>query len=132
MMSDREFSEREIKATIVPHSVKWPTASLHWQKLHAVVDEARSRVSKAYSQMDEIDRNSDLSDEEKHHVRSEVADQAFAEFDASKTLVRARGAVKSDPSPAMLNALEHAEAGWDRATNRIAERVGRTRSVLPR
>jgi len=43
MMSDRDFGELEIKAMIAPHSVKWPTHSLLWQRLHAVVDEARAR-----------------------------------------------------------------------------------------
>ena len=34
---------------------------LHWQRLHEAVNEARERVSKAYMQMDEIDRDADLS-----------------------------------------------------------------------
>ena len=71
MMSDRDFGELEIKATIAPHSVKWPTESLHWQKLHAVIDEARERVSKASIRMDEIDSNADLSYEEKQHQQTE-------------------------------------------------------------
>jgi hypothetical protein len=126
MMSDRDFGELEIKATIAPHSVKWPTESLHWKKLHAVVDESRERVSKAHAQMDEIDGNADLSEEEKQHQRCEVAAQVLAGFEASKTLVRAREAVRSAPSAATLKALEQAEGGWERAMNKIAERAGRT------
>ena len=88
MMSDRDFGELEISATIAPHSVRWPTETLPWQKLHAVVDEARACVSRARTEMDKIDRNAGLSREEKQDQRCEIAAQAFAEFDASKTLVR--------------------------------------------
>jgi hypothetical protein len=52
---------------------------------------------------------------------------ALAEFKASKTLVRAREAVRYDPSPATLKALQQAEAGWERAMDKIAERAGRTK-----
>jgi hypothetical protein len=127
MMSDRDFDELEIRATIAPHSVKWPTQSLHWQRLHAVVDEARARVSRARTEMDEIDRNTDLSREEKQDQRCELAAQALAEFDASKTLVRARQAVRYDGSPDMLKALAEAEAGWERAMDKIAERAAQTK-----
>jgi hypothetical protein len=81
--------------------------------------------------MDEIDGNADLSREDKQHRHSEVMAQTLAEFEASKTLVRAREAVRYDASPAVLKALEQAEAGWERAMNKIAERAGRS-SVPPR
>jgi hypothetical protein len=45
---------------------------------------------------------------------------------------RARDAVGYDASRATLKALEQAEAGWERAMNKIAERAGRTSSVTPR
>ena len=61
-MNDREYLELQLRMTIVPQQVRWPAPEhLHWQRLHQVVDEARERVSKAYTQMDEIDRNADLS-----------------------------------------------------------------------
>jgi hypothetical protein len=75
-------------------------------------------------QMDEIDCKAELSREDKHHQRCEVAAQALAEFEASKTLMRAREAVRYGASPAMLKALEQAEAGWKRAMDKIAERAG--------
>jgi hypothetical protein len=128
MMSDREFAELELRATICPGQCEWPKSAYgQWQRLHAVPTEARERVRKAYTKMDEIDRNSDLSREEKQHQRCELAAQAFAEFDASKTVARAREAVRSDPSPTTLKALEQAEAGWKRAMDKIAERAGRTK-----
>ena len=43
--------------------------------------------------MVEIDRNADLSPEGKERQRRKVAAQAIAEFEASKTLARAREAV---------------------------------------
>jgi hypothetical protein len=94
MMSDKEFAELELRATICPGQCEWPKPEyVHWQKLHEAANEARARVSKAYTQMDEIDRNADLSREEKQHQRCEVAAHALAGFDASKTLLRAREAV---------------------------------------
>jgi len=45
-----------------------PTAKgLHW--LHEAAIEARERVSKAYAQMDEINRNDDLSRDGKYRQR---------------------------------------------------------------
>jgi hypothetical protein len=129
-MNDQEFFELQLRATIVPQQVRWPAPEyVHWQRLHAVANEARERVSKACAQMDEIDRNADLPREDKHHQRCEVAAQALAEFEASKTLMRAREAVRYGASPAMLKALEQAEAGWKRAMDKIAERAGRTKSA---
>ncbi len=66
-----------------------PELLVHWQRgLHACVDEARERVSKAYTLMDEIDRDADLSPDAKYRQRSKVAAQAIADFEASKTLAR--------------------------------------------
>jgi hypothetical protein len=81
-------------------------------------------VSKFYALADEIDRNAGLSRDDKCRQRSKSADEAIAEFEASKTLVRPREAVMHDGSPAALKALEQAEAGWKRAMDKIAERAG--------
>ena len=44
MMSDKEFSELQLRATIVPQQVRWPAPEyLHWQKLHEVANEARAQ-----------------------------------------------------------------------------------------
>ena len=49
MMNDKEFSELQLRATIVPQQVRWPAPDcLHWQRLHEAANEARERVSKAY------------------------------------------------------------------------------------
>ena len=94
-MNDKEFSELQLRATIVPQQVRWPAPEyLHWQRLHEAADEARERVSKTCAQMDEIDRDADLSRDGKYRQRSKIADQAIADFEASKTLARAREAVK--------------------------------------
>ena len=79
---------------IVPQQVRWPAPEyLHWQRLHEAVNEARERVSKAYVQMDEIDIRTDLSREDKRDERQRIAAQAIAEFEASRTLARAREAL---------------------------------------
>jgi hypothetical protein len=50
-------------------------------------------VRKSYMQMDEIDR-ADLSRDGKYRQRHKTAAQAIADFEASKTLARAREAVE--------------------------------------
>jgi hypothetical protein len=140
-MDDKQFAELQLRAMIVPQQVGWPAPELlHWQRLHAVVDEARQRVSKAYTLMGEIDRNADLSREGKERQRRKAAAQAVADFEASKTLARAREAVRyvieqwkrneqhvspeiSEARVATLKAMKEAEAGWQKALDKIGERT---------
>ena len=143
-MNDKEFFELQLRATIVPRQVRWPAPEyVHWQRLHAVPDEARERVSKFYMLADEIDRNPDLSREGKERQRRKAAAQAIADFEASKTLARAREAVElavakhkfeQDVSPeiaqdreAALNAMKELERAWQRAIDKIAERASLTK-----
>jgi hypothetical protein len=145
MMSDKEFSELELRATICPGQCEWPKSEyVHWQKLHAAGNEARARVSKAYAQMDETDRNTGLSGDGKYRERSKIADEAIADFEASKTLARAREAVElavakhkfeQDVSPetaqdreAALKAMKELERAWQRAMDKIAERASLSKS----
>jgi hypothetical protein len=134
-MNDKEFAELQLRATIVPQQVRWPAPEyVHWQRLHEAVNEARERVSKAYTQMDVIDHNADLSRDGKYRQRREAAAQAIADLEASKTLARAREAVESavannikpEARDAMLKAMNQAEQGWQRAIDKIAKRAGRT------
>ena len=105
-MNEKDFFELELRAQIVPQQARCLAPEhVHWQRLHAVADEARERVSNAYMLMDEIDRNADLSPEGKEGQRRKVAAQAIAEFEASKTLVRAREALNLR--------LDHVAAGCD-------------------
>jgi hypothetical protein len=61
-MDDKQFAELQLRAMIVPGQPRWPAPEhLHWQKLHEAANEAREQVSKAYVQIDEIDRNANLS-----------------------------------------------------------------------
>ena len=94
-MNDREFFELHLRATIVPQQVRWPAPELpHWQRLHEAANEARERVRKAYLLMDEIDRRAELSRDDKYRQRSKTAAKAIADFEESKTLVRACEAVE--------------------------------------
>ena len=94
-MNDKEFSELQLRMTIVPQQVRWPAPEyLHWRRLHEVANEARERVSKFYTLADEIDRNADVSGDGKYRQRSKTAAQAIADFEASQTLARARQAVE--------------------------------------
>jgi hypothetical protein len=92
-------------------------------------------VSKFYTLADEIDRNAGLFRDDKYHQRSKSADEAIANFEASKTPTRAREAVKlavaKNDSPdgvGMLKAMNQAEQGWRRAIDKIAERASMTKS----
>jgi hypothetical protein len=140
MMSDKEFAELELRATICPQQFGWPKPEgIHWQKLHEAANEARARVRKAYMQMDEIDGDASLSSDIKYRRRCEIATQAIADFEASKTLARAREAVElavakhkfeQDVSPeiaqdreAVLKAMKELERAWQRAMDKIAERA---------
>jgi hypothetical protein len=142
MMSDKEFSELQLRMTIVPQQVRWPKPEyVHWQKLHEAADEARQRVSKAFVEMDEIDRSVDLSRDGKFRQRSKAADRAIADFEASKTLARAREAAElvvakrncdghvspevARDSEATLRAMSELEQGWQRSTDKIAERASK-------
>ena len=137
-MNDKEFSELQLRATIVPQQVRWPAPEfLHWQGLHETVNEARERVSKAHTQMDEIDRHRDLSREDKERQRRKAWAQAVADFEASRTLARAREAVepavakhniKPEARDARLKALKEAEQGWSRAMDKIGERASLTKA----
>ena len=63
MMNDKEFSELQLRAQICPTQCRWPkpdvtfsiagdkptAKGVHWQRLHEAANEARERVSKAYS-----------------------------------------------------------------------------------
>ena len=136
-MNDKEFAELQLRMTIVPRQVRWPAPEhVHWQRLHEVANEARERVSKAHTQMDEIDRHRDLSREDKERQRCKAWAQAIADFEASKTLARARetvefAAAKHDIKPeardAMLKAMKEAEQGWSRAIDKIEERASLTK-----
>ena len=143
-MDDKQFAELQLRAMIVPQQVRWPAPDyLHWQRLHEAVNEARERVSK-YVQMDEIDCNADLSRDGKYRQRSKAAAQAIAEFEASKTLARAREAVElvvakhnaeqhvspeiAEARDATLKAMKEAEQGWRKAIDKIAERASDQRS----
>jgi hypothetical protein len=68
-----------LRALVCPEQSRWPTPDvevslkgdkptakgLHWERLHATADEARNRVAKAWSDIDEIDSDADLSAEGK-------------------------------------------------------------------
>ena len=134
-MNDREFAELELRATICPGQCRWPKPEyVPWQKLHGAANEARARVSEFYALADEIDRNAGLSRDDKYHQRSKSAHEAIADFEISKTLARAREAVKlaiaknvSPDEVGMLKAMKELEQGWHKGMDKIAERAGRTK-----
>ena len=132
-MDDKTFEDLKLQMTIVPSQVRWPAPEhVHWQRLHQVVHEARERVRKVYSVMDQIDCDSALSREGKEHQRRKAAAQAVADFEASRTLARARDAVefavakdniKAQARDAARAAMKQAEQGWQKAIDKIAERA---------
>jgi hypothetical protein len=94
-MDDKKFDDLKIRMTILPEAHKWPPPDYtHWERLHAVADEVRSRVAKAFAALDEIDHNPDLSPEGRIKGRAKLAEQAITNFQRSKTLEEARAAVE--------------------------------------
>ena len=142
MMNDKEYAELKLRAMIVPKQASWPAPEyVHWQRLHEAANEARERVRRLYAAIDEIDSDTDLSREDKERQRRKAAAQAVAEFDASRTLARAREAVShviqqwkrdeqhvsTEIAEATMKAMKEAEAGWQRAMDKIAERASLTK-----
>jgi hypothetical protein len=56
-LSDQEWADLQLKASICPHQPSWPTEQVHWRRLHEVANGARERVRRAYAAMDEIDND---------------------------------------------------------------------------
>ena len=75
MMPDKEFRELELKASIAPSQSQWPTEHLHWQRLGAAADEARSRLGKFLEVVDEIEADPRLSREGKAAERKKAAEK---------------------------------------------------------
>jgi hypothetical protein len=85
-MNEKDFTELRIRAEIAPQAARWPAGDVqvsimgdtptvhgvHWAKLHAVVDEARQRLSNALAAMKEIDGDADLSGEGKARRRRDL------------------------------------------------------------
>jgi len=107
-MNNKEFSELQLRATIVPEQARWPAPDvktslmgetptiqgLHWLKLHAAANEARQRVASAWAAMDEIDADIDLSPQGKGRKKQQFAADAIADFQKSKALLEAKDAVE--------------------------------------
>jgi hypothetical protein len=59
-MDDKEMRELELR-TIVPQLDQWPTEYMHQKALHAAGNEIREYVRDAFSQLDDVDGNDDLT-----------------------------------------------------------------------
>jgi hypothetical protein len=93
-MEDKQFDDLKLRMAITPQQAKWPEPRFnHWEKLHAVPDEARRRVAKAFAAMSEVDNNPDLTAEGKAKARQAIATKAIAAAQSSKALQNAREAV---------------------------------------
>jgi hypothetical protein len=95
MMSDKEFRELELKASIAPSQSQWPTEHLHWQRINAAVFEARSLLGKFLEAVDEIEADPRLSREGKAAERKKAAEKTLAAFAGSRTLARAQESAAS-------------------------------------
>ena len=117
-MDDYQFELLRIKAAVCPAKDGWPSpdvqvsilgdkptikgGALHWSALHAAVDDARERVTKAFAKMAAIDDDKSLSSAGKDLKKKEIADAAIAGFEKAKTLSSARDSV------------EHQISKWDK------------------
>ena len=94
-MPHKEFRELELKASIAPSQSQWPTEHLHWQRLGAAADEARSRLGKFLEAVDEIEADPRLSREGKAAERKKAAEKTLAVFAGSRTVARAQESAAS-------------------------------------
>ena len=92
-MEDKDFNELRLRMQIAPNMERWPDKYEHSAAMKKAVTEARSRVFKTYAQMDEIDKDANLTPQGKAQQRRKIAEQAIAAAKASKTLEGARDAV---------------------------------------
>jgi len=108
-MDDYQFELLRIKAAVCPSKDRWPSpdvqvsimgdrptikgGALHWSALHAAVEDARDRVTKAFAKMAAIDGDRNLSPAGRDLKKREIADAAVASFEKAKTLARARDLV---------------------------------------
>ena len=113
-MDDYQFELLRIKAAVCPSKDRWPAPDvqvsimgdnptifdgmLHWSALHAAVDDARDRVTKAFAKMAAIDGDRNLSPAGRDLKKREIVDAAIAGFEKAKTLATARDAVASQIS----------------------------------
>ena len=109
-MDDYQFELLKIKAAVCPSKDRWPSPDvqvsimgdkptisggmLHWSALHAAVDDARGRVTKAFAKMAAIDGDRNLSPAGRDLKKREVADAAIASFENAKALAGARDSVE--------------------------------------
>ena len=93
--NDKEFSEIELRATIVQQQARWPAPYyLFWQRLHAAADEARECVARAWAAMDEIENDADLNPEGKKRQKRKLA----LGLEKSQALASAKKAVEKQVS----------------------------------
>ena len=135
-MDDKKFDDLKIHMTILPEAHKWPAPDYtHWERLHAVANEARSRVAKAFAALDEIDHNPDLTAEGKAKERVKLAEKAVADFHKSNALENARAAVRRQQAhwankiqQAIQPAGDHGTAVmYAQVRDRIANMEGKSR-----
>ena len=109
-MDDYQFELLQIKAAVCPSKDGWPSPDvqvsimgdkptisggmLHWSALHAAVDDARERVTKAFAKMAAIDGDRNLSPAGRDLKKREIADATIAGFQKAKTLADARYSVE--------------------------------------
>ena len=109
-MDDYQFELLRIKAAVCPSKDRWPSpdvqvsimedrptikgGALHWSALHAAVDDARDRVTKAFAKMAAIEDDRNLSASGRDLKKQEIADAAIAGFEKAKTLAAARESVE--------------------------------------
>ena len=109
-MDDHQFELLRIKAAVCPSKDAWPSpdlqvsimgdkpkitgGALHWNSLHACVDDARTKVTEAFAKMSATDEDKNLSPAGKDLKKKEIAEAAIASFEKAKSLAAARDSVE--------------------------------------
>jgi hypothetical protein len=85
-MKDADFNALKLRTQLMPSRSRWPTETLHFQKMHRVADKVMCLVTETYEQLAEIDANPDLSPDGRKRQRAAIGAKALAEFQSAKEL----------------------------------------------
>ena len=91
-MDNEQFDDLRLKILVVPGQSTWPIGYVHWDRLHGCADLMRDAVGKAWREIDQVERDPDLSTEGQKRKAQKIALQAIADLEADKSLLTTRDA----------------------------------------
>lgn len=91
----KQLTELDIAARIAPASVRWPTNTIHWEKLAEAVAATRALVASVDASCRAVEQDCDLSLEGICRKRAELGRRAIRDLSDLKPVRSAKAAVSS-------------------------------------